>query len=66
MSDKTEWPEVVGKTGEEAKAHILKEHSELNVQVMNELSPCTADYRVDRVRVFVNKDGQVVAPPRTG
>lgn len=66
MSAKEEWPELVGKTGDEAKEAILKERPELNVQVVPELSPCTMDYRTDRVRVFVNKEGKVAGPPRTG
>ena len=66
MSAKEEWPELVGKTGEEAKEAILKERPELNVQVVPELGPCTMDYRTDRVRVFVNKEGKVAGPPRTG
>jgi hypothetical protein len=66
MATKTEWPELVGKTGEEAKEAVLKDRPDLKVEIKNELSPCTMDFREDRVRIFVNNDGKVVAPPRTG
>src|SRR6218665_3676084 len=36
------------------------------VQILNELSPCTMDFRQDRVRIFINKEGKVAGPPRTG
>jgi hypothetical protein len=63
---KGEWPELVGKTGEEAKAQVLKDRPDVTVQIQNELSPCTMDFRQDRVRVFINKEGKVAGPPRTG
>jgi len=64
MADpKSNWPECVGMTGPEAEAHIKAERPELNVQVVNELSPCTMDLRTDRVRVFINKEGKVVGAP---
>lgn len=66
MSEKEEWPELVGKTGDQAKAAILDERPTLNVLVVPELSPCTMDYRTDRVRVFVNKEGKVAGTPRIG
>lgn len=37
-----------------------------NVVVVPDDSPITMDYRTDRVRVFVNKDGIVIRTPRTG
>lgn len=36
------------------------------VEVHPELGPCTCDYRVDRVRIFVSNDGKVVRPPMIG
>merc|ERR1711976_225740 len=66
MATKEQWPEVVGKTGEEAKAAIQADRPDVTVEVMNELSPCTMDFRTDRVRVFVNNDGKVVGPPQCG
>ena len=53
------FPEAVGKTGEEAKAIILAKDSSLQVVVLQENSPCTKDYRTNRVRVFVDANGIV-------
>ena len=61
-----EFPQVVGKPGEEAKAIILHEHPDFNVQVLPEGSICTMDYRTNRVRVFVNGQGIVTSVPHTG
>jgi hypothetical protein len=66
MSGKEEWTEVVGMTGEEAEAKIKADRPDVMVEVLNELSPCTMDFRTDRVRVFVNADKKVVAAPRCG
>jgi hypothetical protein len=66
MSTKGEWPEAVGLSGEAAKEKVLHDDPNANVQVMPENSPCTRDYRLNRVRIFVNADGVVVSPPRRG
>ena len=65
-TSKEEWPELTGKTGEEAKAAILKDDSKLQVDVLPEGSMVTMDYRLDRVRIFVSDDGKVVRSPRKG
>ena len=65
-TNKDEWPELTGKTGEDAKAAILKDDSKLQVDVLPEGSMVTMDYRLDRVRVFVGDDGKVVRAPRKG
>jgi len=56
---KSKWPELVGKTGEEAKAVILEEQPNLNVIVLHKNSPTTRDLRRDRVWIFVHDDGTV-------
>jgi hypothetical protein len=66
MATKESWPELVGKTGADAEKAVKAERPELNVQVMSENSPCTRDYRPDRVRIFVNAENHVVSPPQTG
>ncbi len=63
MSD---WTHLVGIPGEDAKNIILTEDSTLNVIVLPENSPVTRDYRLDRVRVFVNSEGKVSHVPRKG
>lgn len=69
--DKKFWPEkdLVGLTGEEAKAAVLAGNTKLlaiNVQVLHHHSPITMDYRDDRVRIFVGNDGKVVRQPMIG
>jgi hypothetical protein len=67
MSTKESWPEVVGKTGEEAKEIISKDTAgKIEVHVVPQLSPCTMDYRTDRCRVFVDDNNKVVHPPCLG
>ena len=65
-TNKEEWPELAGKTGEEAKAAILKDDSKLQVDVLPEGSMVTMDYRLDRVRIFVDEAGKVARAPRKG
>ena len=62
------WPELVGKTGEEAKQEILKTGGAglTKVIILPEDSMYTEDYREDRVRIFVDASGKVVRPPMVG
>ncbi|CAG5130177.1 unnamed protein product [Candidula unifasciata] len=60
------WPALVGKTFDEAVRLIKQENPDLNVEKVAEGSMTTMDYRIDRVRVFVNEEGVVVSPPTTG
>jgi glutamate dehydrogenase/leucine dehydrogenase len=62
---KTSWPEVVGENGQVAKAEIAQATG-FSVQVVPEGSMVTMDYRVDRVRIFVDGSGNVSKPPRIG
>jgi hypothetical protein len=64
--NKTNWPELVGRPGAEAEAIIHEDDASLLVQIIPENSMVTMDYRLDRVRVFVNKEGTVVRAPRVG
>ena len=63
---KTSWPEVVGMTGEQAKNIIEQETVGLLVVIIPADSYVTTDYRLDRVRIFVNTDGIVVGAPTLG
>ena len=65
---RTEWPELVGKPGEEAKEVILTTGGPgiKTVDILPEDALTTADFRTDRVRVFVDSSGKVVEPPRVG
>ena len=63
---KEEWPELIGASGDQAKAAILKDDSKLQVDVLPQDAMVTMDYRLDRVRVFVGDDGKVARAPRKG
>ncbi|KAL3849796.1 hypothetical protein ACJIZ3_011678 [Penstemon smallii] len=65
-SGKSEWPELVGARGEVAERVIERQNRTVNAVIVKEGSFVTADFRCDRVRVWVNKHGVVVRPPRTG
>jgi len=63
---KESWPELIGKSGEEAKTVILKERPGLDVQVVPHTGMMTMDYRTDRVRVFVDDNQKVTSAPNCG
>jgi hypothetical protein len=65
-SHQDEWPEVVGMSGEVARTQILKGDPKLNVFVLPKTSMVTMDYRLDRVRVFVDEEGRVDMAPKKG
>jgi hypothetical protein len=61
------WPDLVGKTGEEAKAFLESSEPCLTrVEIVLEGSAVTMDYVFTRVRVIVNKQDLVVFPPMIG
>ncbi|CAD6273281.1 unnamed protein product [Miscanthus lutarioriparius] len=51
---KTSWPEVVGHSIDEAKKVILKDKPDADIVVLPVGSIVTADYRPNRVRIFVD------------
>ena len=57
------WGNLVGKTGEEAKAQILKHSPDVNVQIIQKPPMSTMEYNLNRVRVFVNAQNRVVKQP---
>ena len=64
-----EWPELVGKTGEEAREVILATGAAAgvkDVEIVPEDAMVTADFRTDRVRVFVDGSGKVARTPTIG
>ena len=62
----SEWPDWVGKTGEEAKAAIQTENSNLFVVLVHVNAMVTMDYRLDRVRIYIDDDGKVDRIPTIG
>ncbi|KAK1297735.1 hypothetical protein QJS10_CPB15g02002 [Acorus calamus] len=63
---KTEWPELVGVKGDVAVTTIKAENPSLDVFTVKKGSIVTADYRSDRVRVWVDECGVVYEVPRIG
>ncbi|EMS48066.1 Subtilisin-chymotrypsin inhibitor-2A [Triticum urartu] len=51
---KTSWPEVVGKSIEEAKEIILKDMPDADIDVLPAGSAMTLDFRTNRVRIIVD------------
>jgi len=64
--DKFSWPELVGESKENARAAIHRQRPNLRIQILRENQPATMDYRLDRVRIFINGAGRVVMAPRVG
>jgi len=66
----TDWPDVVGQTGTQAKAEIESSCVDggeiLDVQIVKDGGMVTMDYRTDRVRVWVDGNGVVVRAPIVG
>ena len=64
------WPDkdLVGMTGDDAKAEVLRGKPNLsasNIHILPHDAMVTMDYRVDRVRIFT-KDGKVERQPMIG
>jgi hypothetical protein len=64
----TNWPDLVGMTGEEAKSELelLCGEETYNIIVLHVNSPTTRDYRSSRIRIFTDDEGIVTKVPRTG
>ena len=60
------WPELVGKSGGEAKAIVESEAPHLKVVVVPEGSMVTMDHNLQRVRIYINASGAVARPPKLG
>merc|ERR1712166_1327044 len=63
------WPELVGRTGEEAKIQLETTYGEgtYDIYILNENDPTTRDYRLNRIRIFVNEETlKVTVTPRIG
>ena len=62
------WPEksLIGMTGSAAKLEISNVDLTLQIEILPEDAMMTMDYREDRVRIFVDADGNVVSQPQKG
>jgi hypothetical protein len=64
--EKTRWGDLVGVLGEDAVVVIESDNPNVTAIIVLEGSPVTSDYDIDRVRVFVDEAGFVVAVPEVG
>jgi len=61
------WPELVGLAGSEAKRIVKEVGGGIKVvHVLPENSMVTMDFRLDRVRIFVDSEGRVSRVPTIG
>ncbi|CAF0730403.1 unnamed protein product [Rotaria sordida] len=58
------WPEFVGKDADEVKSQLTAEGYQ--VEIKPEGAPTTRDFRLNRVRLFVDDNNAIVKEPRTG
>nr|ABW71769.1 chymotrypsin inhibitor-2 [Hordeum vulgare f. agriocrithon] len=66
QNQKTEWPELVGKSVEEAKKVILQNKPGAQIIVLPVGTIVTMEYRIDRVRLFVDRIDNIAQVPRVG
>jgi len=66
IAGKNSWPELTGTNGDYAAVVIERENPTVNAAVILDGSPVTADFRCDRVRVFVDGNRIVVKTPKSG
>ena len=63
---KSSWPELVGVEGPVAVATIERENPYVDAETVLKGSIVTTDFRCDRVRVWVTKEGIVYQAPTIG
>lgn len=60
------WPTCVGMSGDDCADYINGNTKGIHIEILPEDSIVTEDIRADRVRIFVDEDGIVVAAPKKG
>lgn len=63
---KNAWPELVGKKSKVAEKIVEKENNYVDAVVVPEGSVVTADFRCDRVRIWVDQNYIVTRVPIIG
>jgi len=65
--DHSWWPDLVGKIGREAEASLKKVYGDrYEIQLIDKGSFFTEDYRIDRIRLFLDEDEKVERTPEIG
>jgi len=60
------WGELVGSDGQEARKEVRKTPGVATVELLRMGAMVTMDFREDRVRIYVDGDGNVAMPPARG
>lgn len=61
------WPDLVGKTGPEAEASLKKVYGDrYEIQLIEKDSFFTEDYRINRIRLFLDENEKVERTPEIG
>ncbi|KAL5542154.1 hypothetical protein UlMin_009864 [Ulmus minor] len=63
---KSSWPELVGVDGKDAQKTAEKENPAVKAAIVPEGSFVIMDFRVDRVRIWVDEQGLVTRVPKIG
>lgn len=63
---KERWPELLWVAGEVAVGVIMRENPKVRAMTVKEGMMVTADFRCDRVRVWLDKYGLVKSVPQIG
>lgn len=62
-----DWSSLLNKNVDDAKVIIQRDRPDVEIDVLEQNSMVTMDYRMNRVRVFINPETQTVtAIPRIG
>lgn len=61
-----EWMELIGKTGEEAKAIVEKGNPKVRVEILPDDGALPLNVEEDRVRIYVDTEGKVTRVPVIG
>ncbi|PON83324.1 Proteinase inhibitor [Trema orientale] len=63
---KASWPELLGVQGEVAEATVERENTGVGAVIVLEGSIVDAQFRCDRVRIWVDESGIVTRVPQIG
>ncbi|CAJ1934992.1 unnamed protein product [Cylindrotheca closterium] len=66
LKNKSEWPELVGMDGVEARKRIRDEVPSVQASIVNLEEMITEEYMPGRVQIFVDDNCKVTWPPQIG
>ena len=66
VSKRSIWPELVGRSGLDARRYLKEHHPIITAQIVEIGDMITEDYAPERVQIFVDDNGIVTWPPQIG